>query len=181
MSSSSTTGISSACSRRISPITTGFGRIFPSRWTAHIPAPSSHLKLVGSWPCLKLAASITIMSDRPRDSRWAIGPSGERDKENDVHSLVRFLLMVFLSMGVWMAIGLGVGFLLHRLVPAIDLGMATLIGVVTLGGCFLWLSRISTLEAIYGYDDSERSDSTWSTTPQAESRSAHRKRPRRRL
>ena len=39
-----------------------------------------------------------------------------------------------------MAIGLGVGFLLHRLVPAIDLGMATLIGVVTLGGCFLWLA-----------------------------------------
>jgi hypothetical protein len=98
-----------------------------------------------------------------------------------VHSLLRFLLIVFLSMGVWMAIGLGVGFLLHRLVPAIDLGMATLIGVVTLGGCFLWLSRISTLEAIYGYDDSERSDSTWSTTPQAESRSARRKRPRRRL
>jgi hypothetical protein len=104
-----------------------------------------------------------------------------RDKENDVHSLVRFLLMVFLSMGVWMAIGLGVGFLLHRLVPAIDLGMATLIGVVTLGGCFLWLSRISTLEALYGHDDSEWSDSTWSTTPQAESRSARRKRQRRRL
>ena len=64
-----------------------------------------------------------------------------------MRSLVRFLLMVFLSMGVWMAIGLGVGVLLHWLVPAIDLGMATLIGVVTLGGCFLWLSRISTLDA----------------------------------
>jgi hypothetical protein len=46
-----------------------------------------------------------------------------------------------------MAIGLGVGFRLHRLVPAIDMGMATLIGVATLGGCLLWLSRISTLEA----------------------------------
>jgi hypothetical protein len=57
---------------------------------------------------------------------------------------------------VWMAIGLGVGFLLHRLVPAIDLGMATLIGVVTLGGCFLWLSGISTLEALYGHDDIAR-------------------------
>jgi hypothetical protein len=64
-----------------------------------------------------------------------------------VRSLLRFLIMVFLSMGVWMAIGLGVGFLLHRPVPAIDLGMGTLIGVVTLGGCFLWLSRISSLEA----------------------------------
>ena len=96
-----------------------------------------------------------------------------------MHSLVRFLLMVLLSMGVWMAIGLGVGFLLHRLVPAIDLGIATLIGVVTLGGCFLWLSRISTLEAIYGHDDSELPDSTWSTTPQDELRSVRRRRRRR--
>jgi hypothetical protein len=97
-----------------------------------------------------------------------------------VRSLLRFLLMVLLSMGVWMAIGLGVGFLLHRLVPAIDLGMATLIGVVTLGGCFLWLSRISTLDALYGHDDIELPDSTWSTTPQAEWRSTRRKRRQRR-
>ena len=96
-----------------------------------------------------------------------------------MYSLLRFLLMVLVSMAVCIAIGLGVGCLLHWLVPAIDLGMATLIGVVTLGGCFLWLSRISTLEALYGHDDSEPSDSTWSTTPQAEWRPAHRKRRRR--
>jgi len=60
-----------------------------------------------------------------------------------VYSLLRFLLMVLVSMAVWMAIGLGVGCLLHWLVPAIDLSMATFIGGVTLGGCFLWLSRIS--------------------------------------
>jgi hypothetical protein len=96
-----------------------------------------------------------------------------------VYSLLRFLLMVLLSMGVWIAIGLGVGFLLHQVVPAIDLGMATLIGVVTLGGCFLWLSRISTLEALYGHDDLELPDSTRSTTPQAELSSARRKRRRR--
>jgi hypothetical protein len=97
-----------------------------------------------------------------------------------MRSLMRFLIMVLLSMGGWMAIGLGVGFLLHRLVPTIDLGMATLIGVVTLGGCFLWLSRISTLEALYGHDDIEPPDSTWSTTPQAELSAARRKRRRRR-
>ena len=96
-----------------------------------------------------------------------------------MRSLVRFLIMVLLSMGVWIAIGLGVGFLLHRFVPAIDLGMATLIGVVTLGGCFLWLSRISTLEALYGHDDIELPDATWSTTSQAELRAARRKRRRR--
>jgi hypothetical protein len=107
------------------------------------------------------------------------GPAGEREKENDVRSLVRFLSMVLLSMGVWIAIGLGVGFLLHRLVPAIDLGMATLIGVVTLGGCFLWISRISTLETLYGHDDIELPDATSSTTPQAEWRAARRKRRRR--
>jgi hypothetical protein len=67
-----------------------------------------------------------------------------------MYSLLRFLIMVLVSVAVWMAIGLGVGFVLHWVVPAIDLGMATLIGVVTLGGCFLWLSRISTLEASTG-------------------------------
>jgi hypothetical protein len=97
-----------------------------------------------------------------------------------MYALVRFLIMVLVSMAVWMAVGLGVGFLLHRLVPAIDLGMATLIAVVTLGGCFLWLSRISTLEALYGDDDIEPSDSRWSTAPRAESRAARRKRQRRR-
>ena len=97
-----------------------------------------------------------------------------------MRSLMRFLIMVLLRMGVWMAIGLGVGFLLHRLVPAIDLGMATLIEVIMLGGCFLWLSRISTLEALYSHDDIELPDSTWSTTPQAELSSARRLRRRRR-
>jgi hypothetical protein len=88
--------------------------------------------------------------------------------------------MVLLSMGVWLAIGLGVGCLLHGLVPAIDVGMATFIGVVKLGGCLLWLSRISTLEALYGHDDSALPDSTWSTTPQAEWRAVRRKRRQRR-
>ena len=74
-------------------------------------------------------------------------------------SLLRFLSMVLVSMGVWIAIGVGVGFVLHWLIPAIDLGMGTLIGVVALGGCFLWLSRMSTLEALYGHDDIEQSDS----------------------
>ena len=88
--------------------------------------------------------------------------------------------MVFLSMGVWMATGRGVGCLLHGLVPAIDLGMATFIGVVTLGGYFLWLSRMSTLDALYGHDGLELPDSTWSTTSQAAWRSVHRKRLQRR-
>jgi hypothetical protein len=66
-----------------------------------------------------------MMRGRQRDGRGESGPAGASDKEHDVRSLVRFLLMVFLSMGGWMAIGLGVGVLLHRLVPAMDVGMAT--------------------------------------------------------
>ena len=98
-----------------------------------------------------------------------------------MYSLVRFLMMVLVSMVVWMAIGLGVGVLLPRLVPAIDLGMATSIGVVTLGGCFLWLSRISTLEVLYSHDDIEWSEATQSTAPQPDLRPARRKRRRRGL
>ena len=96
-----------------------------------------------------------------------------------MYSLLRFLIMVLVSTGAWIVIGLGVGGVLHRVVPAIDLGMATLIAVVALGGSFLWLSRISTLEAFYTHEDIDRSDATWSTTPQAGLRSARRKRPRR--
>jgi hypothetical protein len=97
-----------------------------------------------------------------------------------VYALLRFLIMTLLTMGVWIASGLGVGFLLNQLVPSIDLGMGTLIGVVALGGCFLWLSRISTLEALYGDDDIELSDFISSTTPRAEPRPSHRRRRRRR-
>jgi hypothetical protein len=96
-----------------------------------------------------------------------------------VYALLRFLIMVLGSTSVWMAIGLGVGWVLHRVVPAIDLGMATLIAVVALGGSLLWLSRISTLEALYSHEDIDRSDATWSTIPQAGSRTARRKRLRR--
>jgi hypothetical protein len=97
-----------------------------------------------------------------------------------VRSLSWFLIMVLLSMWVWITIGLGAGVLLHWLIPAIDLGMGTLIGVVTLGGCFLWLSRISTLDALYGHDDIDQSDSTQPATPEAEPRPSRRKRRRRR-
>ncbi len=98
-----------------------------------------------------------------------------------MYSLVRFLMMVWVSMAVWMVIGLGIGLLLHQLVPAFDLGMATFIGVVTLGGCLLWLSRISTLEALYSHDDIEWSEPTQSTAPQPDLRPARRKRRRRSL
>lgn len=97
-----------------------------------------------------------------------------------MHSLVRFLLMLLLIMGVWIGIGLGIGFVLHRLVPAIDVGMGTLIGVVTLGLSFQWLSRVSTLSALYEEEETEVPDATWSTMPHIAPRASHRKRRRRR-
>lgn len=97
-----------------------------------------------------------------------------------MRSLVRFLLMLLLIMGVWIGIGLGIGFVLHGLVPAIDVGMGTLIGVVTLGLSFQWLSRVSTLSALYGEEEAELPDATWPTTPHIEPRAWHRKRRRRR-
>ena len=98
-----------------------------------------------------------------------------------MYSLWRFLMMGLVRMAVWLAIGLGVGLWLHQLVPTIDLGRATFIGVVTLGGCLLWLRRISTLEALYSHDDREWSEPTQSTAPQPDLRPARRKRRRRSL
>jgi hypothetical protein len=97
-----------------------------------------------------------------------------------VPSLMRFLLMLALIMGVWIGIGVGMGFVLHGLVPAIDVGMGTLIGVVTLGLSFQWLSRISTLSALYGEEEAELPEATWPTPPPLEPRAWHRKRRRRR-
>ena len=95
---------------------------------------------VGKWPA---AVSVSPRHPWGAVTWWLEEKGGARGR-----SLVRFLILLLLSIGVGMAIGLGAGFLLHRFVPAIDVGMGTLIGVVTLGGCFLWLSRISTLEAL---------------------------------
>ena len=97
-----------------------------------------------------------------------------------MRSFVRFLLMLLLIMGVWIGIGLGIGCVLHGLVPAIDVGMGTLIGVVTIGLSFQWLSRISTLSALYGEEETEWPDATWPTMPPIEPRALHRKRRRRR-
>src|SRR5215470_5651398 len=37
---------------------TACARIFPARGMAHIPAQSSHLRLGGEWPCLKLPPGV---------------------------------------------------------------------------------------------------------------------------
>ena len=45
-----------------------------------------------------------------------------------------WLLFIYVVIkGLLLAVGIGVGFLLHWLIPAIELGMGVLIGVVTTG------------------------------------------------
>jgi hypothetical protein len=59
---------------------------------------------------------------------------------------------------------LGIGFVLHSLVPAIDVGMGTLMGVMTLGLSFQWLSHVSTLSALYA-EETEVLDAPWPHMP----------------
>jgi hypothetical protein len=96
-----------------------------------------------------------------------------------VRSFVRFLLMLWLIMAVWMGIGVGIGWVLHGLVPVIDVGMETLIGVVTLGLSLQWLSRVSTLSALYEEEEAEFSNAPWPTPPRRAPRAWQRKRRRR--
>ena len=103
-----------------------------------------------------------------------------RERRRGVRSLVRFLLMLLLIMGVWIGIRLGIGFVFHGLMPAIDVGMGTLIGVMTLGLSFQWLSRVSTLSALYEEEETEIPDATCPTMPHIALRASHRKRRRRR-
>lgn len=49
-----------------------------------------------------------------------------------------FLIILALLLGF----GIGIGFLLHWLIPAIELGIATLIGIVAIGMAFRSLSRL---------------------------------------
>jgi hypothetical protein len=50
-----------------------------------------------------------------------------------MRSLGVFLLMFGIIAAILLAVGAGIGFLLHWLLPALDLGVGMLIGVVTLG------------------------------------------------
>ncbi|MFN8492417.1 MAG: hypothetical protein U0350_32750 [Caldilineaceae bacterium] len=52
------------------------------------------------------------------------------------------LFMYLLIKGLLLAVGIGVGLLLHWLMPAIELGMGVLIGVVTTGISVYFFTRL---------------------------------------
>ncbi len=63
--------------------------------------------------------------------------------------LFLFLLIEALLLGA----GIGIGFLLHRLLPAVDLGVGILIGVVTTGFAVYFYGRL--LAALQAHEDQQ--------------------------
>ena len=59
-----------------------------------------------------------------------------------MRSLLGFVVIMLLSVGGLVGVGVGLGVLLHGLVPAIDLGVGTLIGVVAFGLCLQFVGRL---------------------------------------
>lgn len=58
-----------------------------------------------------------------------------------------YLLLFLLVKGFLLGLGVGVGFLLHWLLPEIDLGMGILIGVVVTGMAIHFFARLGNLAA----------------------------------
>jgi len=63
----------------------------------------------------------------------------------DVRSVLGTILIYLVIKIVLLAVGIGIGFLLHWLVPAIDLGIGVLIGVIATGFSLFFFGRIATL------------------------------------
>src|SRR6266542_4111766 len=62
-----------------------------------------------------------------------------------MRTLFGFLLIFFAIGAVLIGIGAGVGFLLHWIVPSVDIGVGILIGVVTIGFTAQLFARVMAL------------------------------------
>ena len=72
-----------------------------------------------------------------------------------MRSLLGFLFIYLLVKTFLIALGVGIGFLLHWIVPAIDVGMGVLIGVVATGFSIYFFGRISALPDSSTVEDPE--------------------------
>ncbi len=70
-----------------------------------------------------------------------------------MRALLVFLLIVGVIGAVLLALGTGIGFLLHWLLPSVDLGIGILIGVITIGFTAQLFARISSLPLNDPLDD----------------------------
>ena len=97
-----------------------------------------------------------------------------------MRSLLSFLTIFLLIMGVLVGFGMGVGVLVRWLMPAIDVGVGTLIGVVATGFSLLFFGRLMTLPDPYLEEDMEPHILWRMTPPRMESLASRRKRQRKR-
>jgi len=97
-----------------------------------------------------------------------------------MRSLLSFLVIFLLIMGVLVGFGMGVGVLVHWLMPAIDVGIGTLMGVVATGFSLLFFGRLMTLSDPYLEEDVEPHILWRMTPPRMESLASRRKRQRKR-
>ncbi len=97
-----------------------------------------------------------------------------------MRSLLSFLTIFLLIIGVLVGFGMGVGVLMHWLVPAIDVGVGTLIGVVATGFSLLFYGRLMTFSDLYLEEDVEPPTVWRMTPPPMESLASRRKRQRKR-
>ena len=70
-----------------------------------------------------------------------------------MRALLVFLLIVGTIGTILLTLGAGIGFLLHWLMPSVDLGIGMLIGVITIGFTAQLFARISSLPLDDPIDD----------------------------
>ena len=71
--------------------------------------------------------------------------------------------------GGLVGVGLGLGVLLPGLVPAINIGMGTLIGVVAFGFCLQFVGRLLFFSDLSLEEEEEPPPASWTASPRVES------------
>ena len=97
-----------------------------------------------------------------------------------MRSLLGVLVIMLLSVGGLVGVGLGLGILLHGLVPAIDLGVGPLIGVVAFGLCLQFVGRLLLFSDLSLEEEEEPPPASWPASPRVESPRGRRQRRRKR-
>jgi hypothetical protein len=97
-----------------------------------------------------------------------------------MRSLLGFVVIMLLSVGGLVGVGLGLGVLLHGLLPAIDLGVGTLIGVVAFGFCLQFVGRLLLFSDLSLEEEEEPPPASWTAPPRVESHRGRRQRRRKR-
>jgi hypothetical protein len=97
-----------------------------------------------------------------------------------VRSLLGFVVIMLLSVGGLVGVGLGLGVLLHALVPAIDIGVGTLIGVVAFGFGLQFVGRLLFFSDLSLEEEEEPPPASWTIPPRVEPHRGRQQRRRKR-